>query len=118
MREMGMNTVSELFRQLTEAGLNWAILRNYEQLPSLDLGGRRLTDLDLRYNRLTDISALASCSMLERVALSFNHRLSDISALESCPRLRRVDVLGTRFSETSAALIGELEARGVVIGRF
>ena len=78
----------------------------------------RLTDLDLRYNRLTDISALASCSMLERVALSFNHRLSDISALESCPRLRRVDVLGTRFSETSAALIGELEARGVVIGRF
>lgn len=42
-----MNTVSELFRQLTEAGLNWAILRNYEQLPSLDLGGRRLTDLDL-----------------------------------------------------------------------
>ena len=44
---MGMNTVSELFRQFTEAGLHWAILRNYEQLPSLDLGGRRLTDLDL-----------------------------------------------------------------------
>jgi len=42
-----MNTVSELFRQLTEASLHWAILRNYEQLPSLDLGGRRLTDLDL-----------------------------------------------------------------------
>jgi len=42
-----MNPVTELFRQLTEAGLHWAILRNYEQLPNLDLGGRRLTDLDL-----------------------------------------------------------------------
>ena len=75
----------------------------------------RLTDLDLRYNRLADISALASCSMLERVNLGFNHRLSDISALESCPRLRRVDVLGTHPSETSAALIGKLQARGVTV---
>ena len=50
-----MNTVTELFREMTEAGLHWAILRNYEQLPSLDLGGRRLTDLDLTvYHRDLD----------------------------------------------------------------
>ena len=42
-----MNTFSALFEQLDNAGLRWAVLRNYERLPDREVGDGQLTDLDL-----------------------------------------------------------------------
>ena len=42
-----MNTFTALFQELENAGLRWAVLRNYERLPDLDVGDGQLTDLDL-----------------------------------------------------------------------
>ena len=56
--------------------------------------------LSLYRNRVTDISALASCGKLENVWLPENS-ITDISALASCKRVRYLDVGVNRVTDIS-----------------
>jgi hypothetical protein len=42
-----MNTVSDIFVELERAHIEWAVIRNYENLPDLSVAEQKNTDLDL-----------------------------------------------------------------------
>ncbi|MGA3026472.1 MAG: hypothetical protein ABSF98_17035 [Bryobacteraceae bacterium] len=46
-----MNTVSDIFSELDRARVEWAVIRNYENLPDLSVAETKNTDLDLVVRR-------------------------------------------------------------------
>ena len=73
---------------------------------------RRLSVLDVSYNRLTDLSALVSCRHTLRVLKAKQNRLRVVNGIDACPLLEDLDLsdnlIANKDALTSLALLGKL----------
>ena len=80
-----------------------SVFSNPKYLPELK---EYLTDLDLSFNQITDISALKELKNLEYICLN-NNQITDISALKELKKLHTIDLEDNQISDIS--VLRELE---------